>query len=149
MPVPVADPFLAGGEVLVAAAAVDPPAAAGGDGPDLLDVHVDELTWAFGHDPAHDPVAVAGDVEVAEPADAELAQPPVHGRGGHLDPIDGELGHDQAGRQLAVPAQHLDPGHHRAVGLGGAAVGPAGPVHQRGVPADPEPADPLADRRPG
>jgi len=122
VPVPVADPLLAGGEVLGAAAAVDPPAAAGRDGPDLLDVHVDELTWAFGQDPAHDPVAVPGDVEVSEPADAELAQPPVHGRGGHLDPIAGELGHDQAGRELALAAQRLDPCDHRRIGPGGAVM---------------------------
>ncbi len=43
-----------------------------GIAPIFFDVHVDELTWAFGHDLAHDPVAVPGDVEVSEPADPEL-----------------------------------------------------------------------------
>jgi len=71
VPVPVADPFPPGGLALGAAAAVGPPPAAGGDRPDLLDVRVDELTWSFGGDPVG--LAVAGDVEVAEPADPEPA----------------------------------------------------------------------------
>ncbi len=124
VPVAVADPFPAGGAVLGAAAAVDPPPAAGRDGADLLDVQVDQLTWAFGDGPADLAVAVAGDVEVPEPADPEPAQPPVHGRRGHLDPVGGEFLHDQAGREFPVPAQRLDPRHHHRVGPGGPAGGP-------------------------
>jgi len=104
VPVPVADLLPAGGAVLGAAAAVDPRPAAGGDCPDLLHVQVDVLTWAFSLDSPDLAVAVAGDVEIAEPADPELAQPAVHRRGGHLHALGGELIDNQPRRQLPFAA---------------------------------------------
>jgi len=135
--------------VIAAAAAVDPPPAAGGDRADLLHVQVDQLTWAFGLDPADLAVAVAGDVKVPEPADPEPAQPSVHGCRGHLDAVGGELVDDEAGWELPVPAQRLDPRHHRRAEPGRAAVRAAGPVGQRLLTTGQEPGHPLAHGRPG
>jgi hypothetical protein len=119
---------------LGAVAAVGPPAAAGADPPELLDIHVGQLTG---------PVTLVsigsaqlltgGPVQITQPADPEPDQHPVHPRGADCDALGAQFGGDTGRAQLAFPAQPLDAALDVGRDLAGAVRGPAGAVDQRGL----------------
>jgi hypothetical protein len=90
---------------LGAVAAVGPPAAAGADPPELLDIEVDQLTG---------PVALVavgsaqlltgGPVQITQPVQTQPDQHPMHPRRADLHTVGAQFGGDPGRAQLAFPA---------------------------------------------
>jgi hypothetical protein len=82
---------------LLAAAAMDPPAAAVGDDTDFLDVEVDHVTWPASMDPSGLAVVLTGRVEEPAPVQAQVDQVPADRADRDRDTLAGELDADPAG----------------------------------------------------
>src|SRR5690625_1511292 len=111
---------------LVAAAAVGPPAAAVGNLPDLLHVHVDHVPGVAGDDLARPAQILALGSDVADPIQPEAVQPARHSPHAAADVVSvGELAGDPAGGPLPFPSPVLDqldyPGSEPRRALGGGA----------------------------
>jgi transposase InsO family protein len=123
---------------------MDAPPAAVGDPADLLHIDVDHVPGIAGGDHARGAVVLSVGVQVAAPVEAQAGQPAPDRGPTDRDAVSGQLAGDQPGGPLLLPPQRLDPGHHRARGLGRAGMRGAGPVDQpalaqgggAGVPLD-------------
>ena len=119
---------------LGAAAAVDPPPTTGADPPELLDIHMDQLTRAVALVAACLAQLLAGGpVQITQPVQTQPDQHPVHpGRADRQRPR-AQFGGDADRAQLALTAQPLDAALHVQRYPGRAVRGSAGVVTEPGL----------------
>ena len=149
----VADLLLVGafaGEGLFAAAAVGPPAAAVGDLPDLLHVHVDHVARVAGDDLPWSAKVLAVWGDVADPIQSEPVQPARHRSHATAEAVPvGELAGDTARGPLLRPSPGLDQLEHPDRETGRAVRWRAGVVLQAELAVLAEASDPFRERGAG
>ena len=137
-------------QCLLAAAALGPPAAAVGDLPDLLHVHVDHVPRIAGGDLPWSAQVFPVRSDVSDPVKAEPVQPAGHGPNSAVGVVPvGELAGDPSGRPLLHAPQVLDQLHPFRPQARRAVHRDAGAVLEPGRTASPVASDPLRDRGPG